>query len=286
MDPFLSYLLALIAVLDQCVSGSPLLTLSPLVVLSGCLESPPNASSYIELTANKHQDIRTLSSLRCRHNDDTCLSERTGLYCRQFSSGGFCDCPLGHAYDPRICGCRQAEPCRGGPYCHNEMRCPNRRCSCQGGALGENVLFEPHGRLCVLPREESSEADFEAYFHPGSTSSLSGASIGLLIASSLVLLLILSAITFRYIRRGSLTCKKGDYDCEDDPLPGGGSGPLRRNDEVHVAAWDLPSMDYLTEEEAALKYISKERVCPDEGSSLPECEQSHINAGYISDNHY
>ncbi|XP_040576201.1 uncharacterized protein [Lepeophtheirus salmonis] len=248
-------------------------------VVQNCLNDPPNCTSYDCLAKSKSEDIRSLSSMRCS-TDEHCFIESTGLYCRAFSSGGFCDCPLGYAYDPQECNCKQAEPCSGS-YCHNEMKCSDQRCSCKG-YLGIDVLFEPHGRLCVLPRI-SSEYIFQGHFHPGSRTSLSGATIGLIVITVLVFLVITLSIILRWCFKGSFTCKKGDYECEEDSYPGGGEAPLRRND-VHVAAWDLPSLDYLTEEEAALKYIKKERRSPDEGSSLPECEQSHINAGYISDN--
>ena len=107
-----------------------------------------------------------------------------------------------------------------------------------------------------------------------------------------------------YVISEDFTCNRGDYKCDDHKVcaaPASGSEP---EGETHVAAWDLPSLDYLSEEQT-MKYlknargqISREDSEEDSGSSpspsgsLPECEQSSssgrprydlVNRAYVHD---
>lgn len=99
-----------------------------------------------------------------------------------------------------------------------------------------------------------------------------------------------------YLVTEKFTCKKGDYECEDQK----GSSPHSTGGETHVAAWDLPSLDYLSEEQT-MKYLKRhhrdsngdleveESRSPSQGSSsLPESERQpinshHINRAYVSE---
>ena len=79
--------------------------------------------------------------------------------------------------------------------------------------------------------------------------------------------------------------KRGDYVC-DDIVPG------NRQNQPHVAAWDAPGMDFLSEEQT-LKYLNRSNStadnlkspsvattaelvdeAPSPSGSLPECEQN------------
>lgn len=81
---------------------------------------------------------------------------------------------------------------------------------------------------------------------------------------------------------------RGDYVCDHDTIT-----PGNRQNQPHVAAWDAPGMDFLSEEQT-LKYLNRsnsvievtkspsmattaelveDEVAPSPSGSLPECER-------------
>ena len=94
-----------------------------------------------------------------------------------------------------------------------------------------------------------------------------------------------------YVISEDFTCNRGDYKCDDQKICAPpASGGEQEGGETHVAAWDLPSLDYLSEEQT-MKYLKNARHMPREDSeedsstspspsgSLPECEQTSSNRG-------
>ena len=89
-----------------------------------------------------------------------------------------------------------------------------------------------------------------------------------------------------------ITICRGDYVC-DDIVPG------NRQNQPHVAAWDAPGMDFLSEEQT-LKYLNRSNSteqnlkspsvattaelvdeAPSPSGSLPECEQNQSSSSRI-----
>ena len=89
---------------------------------------------------------------------------------------------------------------------------------------------------------------------------------------------------------------RGDYVC-DDIVPG------NRQNQPHVAAWDAPGMDFLSEEQT-LKYLNRSNSveatlkspsvattaelvdeAPSPSGSLPECEQN-VSRSKLSESNF
>lgn len=253
----------------------------PKLFLTKCIENKHNQScnTFKCFSRKGPEDLRLMNRMICSTDSD-CLNETSGFKCREYTHGlKFCDCPYGMAYNAMSCKCQYAKICPSNnknnsttekPYsCHNGLMCPHENCLCKDQDLNR-VLYEPHGKFCV-----SASSNPNGDFRNLSSGANGEDNTTLIVICTILILVVLLSIMGYYIRK-NMTCEKGDYKCEES------EDAIRRDqDEHHVAAWDLPSLDYLTEEEA-MKYIKKERSSPD-GGSLPEYEQSHINAGYISD---
>ena len=96
-----------------------------------------------------------------------------------------------------------------------------------------------------------------------------------------------------YVISEDFTCNRGDYKCDDQKICAAPAPGAARDGETHVAAWDLPSLDYLSEEQT-MKYLKNARrdlhrddnseedsngTSPSPSGSLPECEQTSGSGG-------
>ena len=173
--------------------------------------------------------------------------------------------------------------------CHKGMKCHDHKCSCKHL---EERLFEPHGGFCVLPRTTHFGIDFidSTGRHDDSSKGPEVIVVGLL-GAILGVGLVAIAIYVISARRDDIDlCAKGDYIVDADSNP-----PGNRRNQPHVAAWDAPGMDFLSEEQT-MKYLNRtagdngstsvtkspsvattaelvDEVAPSPSGSLPECEQ-------------
>ena len=264
-------------------------SLAPQTYFRNCLDSNNRTfcNSYHCYSLHHDQDLRHLDSLRCEQTSD-CLNSETGFVCVHYANGkGYCECPIKFAYNATSCHCQRAKPC---PYdnesiCHGGMRCADQKCTC--GDLSR-TLFEPLGRFCVLPSDEN-----DVIVTAEQQQSEKTFMIVLCVVGAFVCLAILAIVVYAVTE--NVTCAKGDYECEDEKQDG---------TEEHIAAWDMPSLDYLSEEQT-MKYLKRhhhnnDAYLDDEddlnhevsptpsgsGGSLPESDQvhskkEHINMGFV-----
>jgi hypothetical protein len=224
-------------------------------------------TSYRCFAQSANLDLRTMDQLHCATDDD-CLSSVTGLSCVKDKDlrSSFCECPHFSAFNMSSCACQQAKLClavvsetRATPLlgvtagdssgCYSGMACVDQKCSC--GDL-RRTLFEPLGRFCVLPGGPGDVAGGDAL---GSDSTGRGFLIALCVIGSLVALAVLAIAAYMLI--GGLACSKGDYECDSPSAKQFEQSNLARS-QSHVAAWNLPSLDYLSEEHT-LKYIRQQQ---------------------------
>jgi len=258
--------------------------------LAACRANRQNCTDYSCLArASYWSDLRHLELLSC-HSLADCHHMDTGFVCSRSGSSkrGFCECPRGAAFNATSCQCQKAELCprespkpalignRGGPSCHNGMHCRDSDCSCSDLTT---TLYEASGRFCVLPWD-SATSPLTAQ-DPGSAHH---ALVVVMVILGIGIGIALLAICV-YIATDSVTCDRGDYECEASEhevvdkesgwvtkvakkrvIGDSGSRSDRRSQKgesdgnsnmtKHVAAWDLPSLDYLSEEQT-LKYLRK-----------------------------
>lgn len=170
---------------------------------------------------------------------EDCMADLTGLICR----AGRCDCPRYQAFNLTACACQSAAACPAGPatpaaptaagppacHEHNGRRCEDRVCSCFSSLDYSSLLVDPATLFCVLPGSGAGPA--------GGTGagSLGLAVLGALLGFiSVVLIAVLIVMAYKHC-----VCEKGDYECDvTDDVP-----------EQHIAAWDHPSLDYVSKDE-------------------------------------
>ena len=133
-------------------------------------------------------------------------------------------------------------------------------CSCSNF---EKVLFEPHGQFCVEKKTTNTMNQFPFIQAQTSESGFLTAVIILAAVASIGLLAFCVYLSSHSLRNG--LCDRGQYICDEDSKEK--SAKIRRSGEcqprnqdkmVHVAAWDLPGLDVLTEEQT-MKYLHREQ---------------------------
>ncbi len=207
-----------------------------------------------------------------------------GLVCVHYDSGGaFCECNRRSAFNVTSCSCQTVAPCPenvSSNMCYNGLACKLPGCPCTDL---ENTLYVAQGRFCVLP---SSGDDGDAWgVTDGETArrnQVLGIVLGTLVAMALIAVAAYALITdVKLLTMICGCCDRGEYECDDQK-----DGEDR--EEHHVTAWDLPSMDYLSEEQT-MKYLRThhrhqhpDENCSGEGGSLPESERDHENAERVN----
>lgn len=169
--------------------------------------------------------------------DRDCDPEHTKMTC----SEGRCDCPAYTALNMSSCSCQQTSMCRASPLTpedeieppcseHNGRRCNDTYCSCLNDPEFKFLLVDPTSLFCVLP------ASPEELALGGGANSIGLAVLGALIGFlGVVIIAILIVATYK-----NCICERGDYKCDapDGDIP-----------EQHIAAWDHPSMDYISKDD-------------------------------------
>lgn len=248
--------------------------------------------TYQCLRQSDKLDLAKLGLLSCR-NDVDCATDISKMICRNFSMGSYhCDCPMGYAYNTNECQCQPAELCwKDSDPCHKGMKCEEQKCSCRDLS---NKLYEPHGGFCVEHRSTNLGLNS---IHKEASSSAGHSGPGVVIVGILAACLIIGVVVIIIYmvsarRKDIDLCSRGHYICDGaDSQP-----PGNTKNQPHVAAWDAPSMDFLSEEQT-LKYLNRSSSsanalkspsvattaelvdeAPSPSGSLPECEQQRQNS--------
>lgn len=239
-------------------------------------------------------DLEKLSDFKC-FDDNDCANDLSGMVCTNYSnlqsSVKYCNCPPGYAYNTNDCKCEPAELCWSNTdTCHKGMKCQDEKCSCKNLESIGRILYEIHGGFCVQPRSThfgiNHYAGAKVGLSPNDTKDQAEIVIVAILAAILILGLISLAIYVFSLKRKDIDfCARGDYVCDSDTI-----SPGNRQNQPHVAAWDAPGMDFLSEEQT-LKYLNRSNSievtkspstattaelvdeAPSPSGSLPECEQ-------------
>lgn len=179
--------------------------------------------------------LEVLQHQQCQEDAD-CLQELTGLTC----STGRCDCPRYTAFNLSSCACQETASChypvvdglRNKTGCseHNGRKCQDPYCSCYSSPDYTNLLIDPTSLFCVLPAGPSDLA------RGGGANSIGLAVLGALLGFlSVVILAVFIVAMYKHC-----VCERGDYKCDapDGDIP-----------ENHIAAWNHPSMDYVSKDD-------------------------------------
>jgi len=252
---------------------------NPQMFLSSCLSFNAIRTNSSNVTTNldvkchsqscynvrgEHLDLSQLERLECA-TGETCASSKTNMICSMFSSGSFCDCPIGSAFNATSCRCEKAAKCaKKDVVCRsssfNGKKCHDDICSCFSSPNYRDLLLDPHTRFCVLPYAEPVLED-------SSTALVVICVIGAIL--SVVVLVIGSVVLYR-----NCTCEQGDYECDvTDEV-----------DEVHIAAWDHPSLDYIPKDEDIVFTLSQasDRMRRSNASTIHVVDE-HENIAYVDD---
>jgi len=256
----------------------------------------PPCRSYKCLKQSDTLDLEKLRDFPCE-NDFDCAQDISAMICSNHSissetSNKYCSCPHGYAYSTIECRCKPAELCwETNGDCYKGMKCQEPKCSCHNL---ERLLYEIHGGFCIEPRSTHLDTDHLTSAKDSQENQLSGASgpeivIVSILAAIVILGLIAIGLYILSVKRKDIDfCARGDYVCDNDTLT-----PGNRANQPHVAAWDAPGMDFLSEEQT-LKYLNRSNSievgtlkspsvattaelvdeAPSPSGSLPECEQN------------
>lgn len=170
--------------------------------------------------------------------DADCSPDHTQMTCTR----GRCDCPPYTALNLTSCSCQQASLCLTPALIssetdnmtecteHNGRRCEDPYCSCFSSPDFRSLLVDPTSLFCVLP------AGPEDLLLGAGANSIGLAVLGALIGFlAVVLVAVFIVATYK-----NCVCERGDYKCDapDGDIP-----------EHHIAAWDHPSMDYVSKDD-------------------------------------
>jgi len=244
--------------------------------------------TYQCLRHNAELNLEKLRYLKCIDDND-CGTDISQMICTNYTRSSltkYCSCPPGYAYNTNECKCMPAEICcTNSDSCLKGLKCQDSQCSCNN--LETNVLYEIHGGFCVEARKTNCGLDiFGAAFSQSSTKDTAEVVVLSVLVAILILGLISLTIYIYTLRNEDLHfCAMGDYVCDHDNI-----SPGNRPNQPHVAAWDAPGMDFLSEEQT-LKYLNRSNSievtkspstattaelvdeAPSPSGSLPECEQ-------------
>ena len=163
------------------------------------------------------------------------------------------------------------------------MKCMDERCTCSNF---EKVLFEPHGQFCVEKKTTNTLNQFPVVQSQTSQSGFLIAVIILAAIASIGLLALCVYISSQSLKDG--LCDRGQYICDEDSkgksakTRGSDAGQPRNNDKtIHVAAWDLPGLDVLTEEQT-MKYLHREKQRRSNKDNVGENNETFLDDDHLS----
>ena len=152
-------------------------------------------------------------------------------------------------------------------------------------------LYEPQTRLCLRPKTEEDElnkAEASRYARDAAEANKGWwTAFGIILVSFFVV----AGGLVIYAFFDKLTCNRGDYECDEsrdvvderrNHVGENGEGGAK-----HVAAWELPSLDYLSEEQT-MKYLKQQHGQTQNGQVLNEAAAvinggGQVNVSYIDD---
>ena len=139
------------------------------------------------------------------------------------------------------------------------MKCMDAKCSCSNF---EKVLIEPHGQFCVEKKTTDTVNQFPfAQVQTSDGGFLTAIIILACVASVFVigLCVYLSSQSLKngFFDRGQYICDETSKEKTAKSRRSGEGQPRTQEKTSHVAAWDLPGLDVLTEEQT-MKYIQRE----------------------------
>ena len=136
------------------------------------------------------------------------------------------------------------------------MKCSDHLCSCNNF---ETLLFEPQGQFCVQKKTTDTVNQYPHNPNTAATSNYNGSVVAIVVLIALITIGLLALCIYTASRKG--LCDRGQYVCDEKQKTAGkpNAGQPHKDDKmVHVAAWDLPGLDVLTEEQT-MKYLHREQ---------------------------
>ena len=156
------------------------------------------------------------------------------------------------------------------------------KCSCSNF---KKVLIEPHGQFCVEKKTSNTINEFPFTQARSSDGGFVTAIIILAIVASVFVLGLCIYLSSQSLKNGFFD--RGVYKCDEDLKEKSAkarmseAGQPRNQDKmVHVAAWELPGLDVLTEEQT-MKYLHREH----QRQQLAEGTEQEPNCIFLDDGH-
>ena len=144
-------------------------------------------------------------------------------------------------------------------FCRKGMKCSDQFCRCSSF---DNHLIDPHSQACVEKRTTDATNDFQ---RATQATSLSPSVTAIIVLACLISVLMIILAVSMFVQGYKGMCDRGQYECDEEERDKraksgggrvGGPGQPRFGNTVHVAAWDLPGLDYLSEEQT-MKYLNR-----------------------------
>ena len=161
------------------------------------------------------------------------------------------------------------------------MKCSDAHCSCSNF---ERVLFEPHGQFCVekkttdtmnqLPSKQTSDGGFL-------TAIIILAAVASIFVIGLCVYLSSQSLKDGFFDRGQYICDENSKEKTAKSRKTDAGHPRNQDKVVHVAAWDLPGLDVLTEEQT-MKYLHREHQMQLAESSVQDPNGIFLDDGNLS----
>ena len=159
------------------------------------------------------------------------------------------------------------------------MKCMDDKCSCLNF---EKVLIEPHGQFCVEKKTTNTVNQFPFAQSQSSDGGFLTAIIILACVASVFVIGLCVYLSSQSLKNGFFD--RGQYVCDENTKEksakarrSGEGQPRTQEKTIHVAAWDLPGLDVLTEEQT-MKYIQREHQ-----RQLQESSVEEPNGGFLDD---
>jgi hypothetical protein len=159
------------------------------------------------------------------------------------------------------------------------MKCTDAKCSCTNF---EKVLLEPHAQFCVEKKTTNRMNHFPFTQTQSSDGGFFTAIIILAAVASVFVIGLCIYLSSQSLKNGFFD--RGQYVCDENSKEKSAKSrktdagqPRIQETPVHVAAWDLPGLDVLTEEET-MKYLHREHQ-----RQLEEIDVQDPNGGFLDD---
>lgn len=215
--------------------------------------------------------VEELQTTSCSSDTD-CRQEQTNLQCIK----GRCQCPFRQALNLTSCACQRAAQCgMEEDRCsqHNGRKCEDDFCSCYSSPDYRTLLLDPSSLFCVLPSLIVEELEVIV---PSPSSNVGLSVLYTILGILCVVLVVVAGVA---AHKNCVLCEKGDYECEtpESELP-----------EVHIAAWDHPSLDYIPRDEEDIVFTlcqAKDTVRMSNASTIHVMDEERTAYGLPEDEH-